>query len=77
MLKTLTISVGISNFSENKKQNRYIIMNLLYFFSVTSVCHVIIDEKELLKHNILTHCLTFSFRHMPQYNSFPSVFVLF
>ena len=59
-------------FSENKKQIRYIIMNLLSF-SVTSIFHVIIVEKQLLKHAILTHCLTCNFRHMSQYNSFPSV----
>ena len=36
-------------FSENKKKNRYIIMNLLCF-SVTSIFHVIIVEKQLMKH---------------------------
>ena len=41
-------------------------MNLLSF-SVTSILHVIIVEKQLLKHDILTHCLTFNFRHMSQY----------
>ena len=59
-------------FSENKKQIRYIIMNLLSF-SVTSNLHVIIAKKQLIKHDILTHCLTCNFRHMSQYNSFPSV----
>ena len=60
------------SFSESKKQNRYISMNLLSF-SVTSIFHVILAEKQLMKHDILSHCLTFNFRHMPKYNSFPSV----
>ena len=39
MLETSTISVGISNFRKNEKQNRYLIINLLSF-SVTSIlCH--------------------------------------
>ena len=59
-------------FFENKKQNRYIIMNLLSF-SVTSIFQVIIVEKQLIKHDILTHCLTCNFHHKSQYNSIPSV----
>ena len=59
-------------FSEDKKQNRYIIMNFLSF-SMTSIFHVIIVEKQLIKHDILAHCLTCNFRHLSQYNSFPSV----
>ena len=47
-------------------------MNLLSF-SVTSIFHVIIVEKQLIKYDILTHCLTCNFRYMSQYNSFPSV----
>ena len=55
MLKISTISVRISYFRKIKKQNRYLIMNLLSF-SVTSI--FIIVEKQLIKHNILTHCLS-------------------
>ena len=47
-------------------------MNLL-IFSLTSIFHVIIVKKQLIKHEILTHCLACNFRHMTQYNSFPSV----
>ena len=39
---------------------RYIIM---MSFSVTSIFHVIIVEKQLIKHDISTHCLTCNFRH--------------
>ena len=47
MLYTQNIDYFRRNFqfSENKKQNRYIIMNLLSF-SVTSIFHVIIVEKQ-------------------------------
>ena len=41
-------------------------------FSMTSIFHVIKVEKQLIKHDILTHCLTCNFRQMSQYNSFPS-----
>ena len=47
-------------------------MNLLSF-SVTSIFNVIKAEKQLIKQDVLTHCLTCNFRHMSQYNSFPSV----
>ena len=40
-----------------------IIMNLLSF-SVTSIFHVIIVEKQFIKHDTSTHCLTCNFRHM-------------
>ena len=42
------------------------------FFRDTNF-HGIIVEKQLIKHDILTHCLTCNFHHMSQYNSFPSV----
>ena len=65
MLKTSTISVGISNFRNKRiKIDNYIIMNLLSF-SVTSIFHVIIVEKQLIKHDILTHCLTCNFAICP------------
>ena len=47
-------------------------MNLLYFPRDINF-HAIIVAKQLIKHNILTHCLTCNFHHMSQYNSFPSV----
>ena len=40
---------------------------------MTSIFHAIIVEKQPIKHDILTHCLTCTFRHMSQYNSFPLV----
>ena len=40
-------------------------MNLLSF-SGTSIFHAILVEKQLIKHDILSHCLTFNFRHMSQ-----------
>ena len=39
-------------------------MNLLSF-SVSSIFHAIIVEKQLIKHDILTHCLTCNFRYAP------------
>ena len=35
--------------------------------------HAVIVEKQLIKQDILTHCLTCNFHHMSQYNSFLSV----
>ena len=63
-----------SSFLESKKQNtcRYKSMNSL-FFSMTSIFHVILVEKQLIKHDMLSHCLTFNFRHRSDYKSFPSV----
>ena len=45
----------------DKKQNRYLIINLLSFFRDIIFFrdinfHAIIVEKQLLKHDILTHC---------------------
>ena len=48
------------SFSESKKQNRYLIMNLLSF-SVTSIFHVILVEKQLIKHNIFFTLSDFQF----------------
>ena len=61
-----------SSFSESKKQNRYISMNSLAF-SMTSIFHVILVEKQLIKHDMFAHCLTFNFRHRSEYKSFPLV----
>ena len=33
-------------------------------------------EKQLIKQDIISHCLTFNFRHMSQYMSFPSVIII-
>ena len=43
------------------KQNRYIIINLLSL-SVTSIFHVILVQKQLIKHDILSNCLNFIVR---------------
>ena len=71
ILKSLAISVFISHF--RKLRNKIdIIMNLLSF-SVTSIFHVILVEKQPIKHHILSDCLTFNFRHRSEYKSFESV----
>ena len=38
---------------------------------MTSIFHVILVEKQLIKHDILSPCLTFNFRHMSQINVIP------
>ena len=52
-----------------KNQNGYISMNLLSF-PITQVVQVILFEKQLIKHNVLLHCLNFYFRRRSQYKSF-------
>ena len=71
ILKTLTISVGIINF--RKIRNK--IDNLLWIYCIFRDInfYAIIVEKQLIKHDILTRCLTCNFHHMSQYNSFPLV----
>ena len=34
---------------------------------MSCIFHIIIVEKQLIKHDILTHCLTCNFRHMSKY----------
>ena len=60
-IQTSTISLGISNFRKmkNKIDNKLSI-------SVTSIFHAIKVEKQLINHDILTHCLTCNFRHRSQ-----------
>ena len=56
MLKTSTISVGIYNFQ--KIRNKIDIYYEFTFFFRDIHFHVIIVDKQLIKHDTLTHCLS-------------------
>ena len=62
--------MGISNF--RKIRNKIDNYEFTVFFRAINF-HAIIAEEQLIKHDILTHCLTCNFHHMSQYHSIPSV----